>query len=498
MTASGRTSATRTHLLALALVTGAATACVLAEPGAPGGGGGKQATYETLTLQVISPPPGQALYPGGEILYELDYRGALANPPSFAALVTDEGTGAVTRIPTGVEGSQQDTTFRTRKRWQVRHPVFKQAGRFRVDLQATVQPTLRGSDAFVVTAAPLFMQLATSVDAVRVVAPANPVAYGTPVDIQVDGRDLWDDIVLTAVDAAGAPVPALEARVPFGLGDRTIRHSWIISARALERVGSHDIHLVASYGALSARSGPLTLVLTHTIDTASVLVRRLDGTVTPGTGLELRLQNVKELVVRARGTQLAGHEVTVNGGKPFVAASDEVEIAHPVSDRDFEAGEAQRRYEFSFRSGGVERTASETLVRWGITSCGWFDAAGQPLADGAEVKEGTPVIMRATTWGFPDTRTTLGIFKDREANFAIKESDAGRHPILGPGDDDVDDFDADIRGDASEHGWTARHDEDTPLPVPLVRSYAELFFDVTIEDQTCRSKVMRVPTVVLP
>jgi hypothetical protein len=211
-----------------------------------------------------------------------------------------------------------------------------------------------------------------------------------------------------------------------------------------------------------------------------------------------RLPDVKELVVRAAGTQLAGHEVTLNGGRPFVAAADEIEIVQAVAASDFASGKGERRYDFVFRSGGVERSTNVTLVRWGITSCGWFTLEGMPIPDGTEVKAGTVVFMRATTWGFPDTKTTLGLFKDREATFAIKESDAGRDPLLGPGDDDVEELQTDIRGDKAERGWAARFAEDLPAPVPLVTTHAELFFYVTIEDQKCRSTIMRVPKVFWP
>jgi len=38
---------------------------------------------------------------------------------------------------------------------------------------------------------------------VKLVKPAGPepIPYGTAMDVQVDGNDLWEDVVLTAVDA---------------------------------------------------------------------------------------------------------------------------------------------------------------------------------------------------------------------------------------------------------------------------------------------------------
>jgi hypothetical protein len=207
---------------------------------------------------------------------------------------------------------------------------------------------------------------------------------------------------------------------------------------------------------------------------------------------------VRELVARARGTQLAGHSFTVNGGKPILATADEVEVVHVPRTGDFADGKGVHEYAFSFLSGGVERSARVSLRRWDIADCGWFADDGRRYADLEEVKQGTPARMHASTWGFPDTRTTLGIFKDRVATFTIKEDDRGRHVLLAPGADEVDDFEVDIRGDAADHVWVTRFEEDTALPLdgwPLVPgTNAELFFEVRIEDETCRSSIIRVPS----
>jgi hypothetical protein len=117
---------------------------------------------------------------------------------------------------------------------------------------------------------------------------------------------------------------------------------------------------------------------------------------------------------------------------------------------------------------------------------------GEPVPAGTLVNPDTPVLLRAFTWGFPDTKTTLGIFKDRQATFQVLESDEGRDSRLGIGPDDVDDFDADIRGDLAEARWTTRFDEETNLLI-ITRINAELFFEVVIEDQKCTSTAIRVP-----
>jgi hypothetical protein len=200
-----------------------------------------------------------------------------------------------------------------------------------------------------------------------------------------------------------------------------------------------------------------------------------------------KLKDVKEIVYRAHGTALAGHEVTINGGKAFVANADEIVYTRVPKFGDYKDGKGLFDFTATFRSGGVERSGTVTIRRWGITDCGWFTEDGKPIPHRTFVYEGTPVLMRANSWGFPDTETSLYIFKDRQATFNIWESDAGRDPFLGRGPDDVDDFDVDIRNNFCEKAWTAQHEEE-------VISDAEMYFTVTIEDQACTSQCLAVNT----
>jgi len=214
---------------------------------------------------------------------------------------------------------------------------------------------------------------------------------------------------------------------------------------------------------------------------------------------ETPLPSVKEVVARARGTALAGHEVIVNDGKPFLAPADEIEVAQVPRWEDFGSGKGTHGYSFTFRSGGVERSTSVSLRRWGILTCAWVAADGHNYESGEEVRQGLPVTMRATTWGFPDTHTTLGIFKDRTATFSIKEDDTGRDVLLGPGPDSVQKFDVDIVNNGAEKAWTTRFEEETGLPpvidgLPVAPpTHAELYFEVKIEEESCRSPIIRVP-----
>lgn len=138
-------------------------------------------------------------------------------------------------------------------------------------------------------------------------------------------------------------------------------------------------------------------------------------------------------------------------------------------------------------------TPQASLVHLWSPLHGW---PSPPRYDELErVSKGTPVIMRATTWGFPDTRTILGFIKDRTATFTVMEDDTGRGILLGPGADEVDELDGvEIRSNKADQAWTTRFEEDLDTPIIGV-AHAELYFDVRIEEESCRSKIIRVPSM---
>ena len=102
--------------------------------------------------------------------------------------------------------------------------------------------------------------------------------------------------------------------------------------------------------------------------------------------------------------------------------------------------------------------------------------------------------MHASLWGFPDTETYLWLFKSPQAEFTIWEADpAGRQwDPFGNNDDEVDSWNADIRSDETQQGWTAVYDEEFHMD-PLVWNPAEYYFEVKVEDQLCTSSKIVVP-----
>ena len=119
---------------------------------------------------------------------------------------------------------------------------------------------------------------------------------------------------------SGASVAGLEEVLPFDGSQPSLGGSWTMSAHELERVGTHHLRLVARYGDVEVESDPIAFVVTHTIDEVTSLVRYGDGTLGFPTVPYPRLSEVTALGVRISGTQLAGHEVIVNGGPPVLAS----------------------------------------------------------------------------------------------------------------------------------------------------------------------------------
>ena len=486
-TSSRRSGARRTGLTAL-LVLG----CVVPgedDPDEPT----RTAQFEVFEVKLVPPSASEPLVPTQKVVCDVDYKGDLANPPQLTAVIVAPD-GRTVRRPMGLAAAQQSRVFREGRGWFVRDDLLKQPGRFELFFEVSVRATLRGSEPWLARTNSLFLDLQTALDGVRLTAPTGqePIAYGTPLGIEIGGRDLWDPVAVTLVDEAGTAIADEPVMVPFDINQRSRPLSWRIRARPIERVGSHPVRLLATFGELQRLSDPFLLTLSHTIDTVVVLRRDPGGAIGPVPD-EAPLHTVAQLMMRVRGTQLAGHPLSVNGAAPIVAAADEVELTVEPRDDDFASGKGTHTYAYTVESGGIERSARAVLRRWAITDCGWFASDGRRFGSEEHVRLGESVYLRTTTWGFPDTKTTLGIFKDRTATFTVMEDDSGRDEYLAGGSpDEVEELDADIRSNQAEKTWTTVFDEDPGVPF-LDFAHAEMYFDVRIEEESCRSTIIRVP-----
>ena len=458
------------------------------------------ARYDLFAVEIVELSEGDRVFPGQALSYRIRYEGDLVRNLRFDAVFTHEASGE--SVSTGWAENIQDTyRLDLRRSWTLRHAFLERSGRIRVRLRASLTATKKGSTPWVAESQSVHVELHPALDGVAVRSPAidQPLAYGTELDFEVTGADLWSDVQVTVADAdTGATIPGLEKALPFDGSQSAIAARWTIRARALELVGTRRLRLVARYGELEARSAPFAFVLTHTIDEVTILLRDPTGALGPPTAARPRLTEVTELGLRISGTLLAGHALTVNGGAPVVASGDRLDllVLTPAFD-DFADGHGSQGYGFIVRSGGIERSASVTLQRWGIESCGWRSSDGRPLAEGETLAQGTEVALHARLWGFPDTTTQLLFFKSPLAEFTIWERDPGGRPTpeqidtLANNDDRGESFDADVRSDQTEARWTTVFDDELD-PLDLHLTSAEYYFEVQVEDQLCTSGEIRV------
>lgn len=451
------------------------------------------ATFEVFTIDLVDLEEGDRVTPGVPLRYDVRYQGNLARDLRFKAVFTHEPTGE-TDSSSWSEPPQDVFRVDFRRVKQLEHPFLKRPGRIRVQLEASITATRTGSTPWVTQSEWVFSELNPTLS-LQIDSPATgaPIGYGTPFQLRLTGSDLWGDVTLHVLNEdTGGEVPNLELSVPFGQDTTEVVQSWTLRAPALEKVGTHRLKIVARYGVLEVGTEIFSYVVTHTIDEVEVVLRRPGGEVVPAAGAIHRLDAVTELGLRLRGTLLGGRPFTVNGGSTSTAPADEFDLMVRVPNTDdFASGKGQRTYDFLVSSGGIERTASVTLQRWGIDDCGWFAADGRRLEPSEAVAIGTPISMRAWLWGFPDTETVL-FFKSPLAKFTVWERDPGGRPdepitdSVQNNDDHIESSDAEIHAGFTEAVWDSIYTSEFDL-FDLNVNAAEYDFDVQVEDQVCTS-----------
>jgi hypothetical protein len=459
-----------------------------------GGNDAPPARYDSFTIELVGVSGGDRVLPGQMLTYRTQYSGDLVRNLQWEATFTHEESGE--RASVRWSDLPEDTgRIDVTRQIRLQHELLLRSGRVGIELRAYVTATRTGSAPWHADAPGLFSELHPRLDGLAVTLPADPpLQYATPITFQVTGTDLWADVVVSVLDEdSGAPVPGLVQELPFDGSQGSLGGSWTLRAPGLERVGTHRLRLVARYGQLELASEPIAFVVTHTLDEVTGLVWYGDGTVGYATSPPPRLGAVATLGLRISGTQLAGHELSVNGGAPIVASGDSIDLSLlDPDDDDFDDGKGFRTYELLVRSGGIERSATLTLQRWGIERCGWTTSGGAALEDGAWLHRGVEVVMVTESWGFPDTTTSWLVFRWPQAESTIWEADpAGRPgpgdiPLFANNDDEVDSFLADVRNGRSEERWTTVH-EDEFDPLDLHVNAAEYYFEVELEDQRCTS-----------
>jgi hypothetical protein len=422
------------------------------------------------------------------------YQGSLARNVHVVATIKDLATGETVTDNGGAGSPRDDTHFDETLGWNATHELFKKPGRFEVSFTASIVATVRGSEPWTTDPTPSVVVVAAPrLDAVTLdpTGAPTPLPYGTPMRLTVSGNDLWGDVDVTVQDLdVGRPIADLGLTLSSTAPVATLSTAWTATSRTIEQVGIHRLQVVATYGAAVVRSEPFLVEITYLVDSVVVKWRDSNDVRHPSTS-EVRLDQVKDLVVEVHGVNLAGKEVRLAGELPFIAPSDAFELIRVPSTDDFPSGVGVHTFSYRLSAGGVTRSDGIALRRWKLESCGWGMEDGSPLANPLPV--GAKVVMRAEGWGFPDTSGFL-VFKKDQAEILLWERDDGQNtsnvpqPLIN-NDDQVDWWKVDVKDSVALNPWTTIHEEEVAI---LGFNNAEYYFEVTLQDEKCTSGELSV------
>jgi hypothetical protein len=216
------------------LLTGLLAAC---------GGDEDASHYERFTLELIDRVEGAKVLPGTALAYRTQYVGDLARNLRYTAHFTHEASGETASFEWG-DLIQDTARIDSRGSWLLRHEFLEKSGRIRVQLQASLTSTRNGSKPWVVSSQSIYVELYPQLERleVRPLVPGQPVAYGTPLELRVTGKDLWGDVALTVLDVeTGARVAELDRTLKFDGSQLTLASTSPLRARVLERIGTHPL-----------------------------------------------------------------------------------------------------------------------------------------------------------------------------------------------------------------------------------------------------------------
>lgn len=453
------------------------------------------AKFETFTLELEDFVEGQELAPTALVKLHAVYKGDLARSLRINVTITDPATREAATM-NFLPGSPQDaTSFDVHTGWQATHELFKKPGRYVVTFTASITATIRGSEPWTTAPVSVIVVASPALTGISLTpAPgATPFPYGSGMSVTVTGSGLWTDVALSAVDLdASRTLGGVGRTLAFDASQTSVTTALAVTDPSLETIGVHRVQLVATFGPLEVRSEPFSVEITHLVDSVSVLYRDLSDALHPAFN-ETRFDEVKELVIRVHGVSLSGHPVTI-AGETVTATGDDLELTRVPKLSDFGDGKGVHDFVYWAESGGVSRRAQATLRRWKLESCGWFKADGTPAA--GAVLLGEKVSMRAAGWGFPDTSGFL-VFKKDQAEFLLWERDDGQNTTNLPqplvnNDDEVDWFKVDVLDSIAVQPWTTVFTEEVELLG--IRMDAEYYFEVTLQDETCTSGQLDVPS----
>ncbi len=438
----------------------------------------KKASYDEFSVTIKSQDANNMIHAGEKICFDIFYVGDPVRKLWVELVLENAEDASITRDKFY---SESVSTFRIQfgRCRAFDEEILKTTGQYKVYLVAHLSPTLRCNPEWTVESPKVDISLSPTLSELKVLSPSESVAYGDTLALELEASGIWEGIQLNLEDMSGNPIVANDTIIDYELGQERAQIDWRIFSEALERIGTHTIRILATYGEVELRSDPIDISVSHTIDELRVYaVSDTGGSsyISPTDSNDIQMSNYSGLDMSVFGTQLKGKSISLNGASPIVAASDTVLFSLPFQQSDFENDIGFRVYDITAHSGGQILSQSVRAQRWGITSCQWLDSNRTPLASKAPMADGSQVYIRAYTWGFSENTAVKA---------AIWEDDSGRSIFFGRGDDHITDLSGSVSADSVLIPWTVKWDQEFLFA-------SEVYFELTIKDQTLGSSGIKV------
>lgn len=404
---------------------------------------------------------GEELW-GRDVEIDVHAVGPAGSDEIVAALSTTFGTG---------EEEQVGET-----EWIVGGDFLAVTGRYRIYFVARFDDVSITSDS-------LFVEVDPRLESVELDrASGTQVRAGDTITVEITGRDVWGlpltvELRRTAEDGAESSIS--EVRTTFDETERTQSAlvSFQVDGDVLAVPGRSDLFALARFGEQSATSGSVYVEVETRVETISLFRDTESGRIPMD---EAGARPGETLVGRIEGTGLVGETVDVDfflSGSPDQLIDSvsvtgdgsmlEVTFEMPV---EILGGAVTGILFLQVTAGGRStRSSTFTLHRWGIDHCAWR-VDGVERAHDFEVDAGKVVELFVVTWGL----------EGRSATFEIYENDDIQ-------DDYTDTISDVVSGETLAPIWTTFFMDDG-----LFNNRNEYYFEVTVEDVSCMSPLLRV------
>jgi hypothetical protein len=422
------------------------------------------------SVELVGIAPGERLGAGAQVQVRIEGVELWNRTATVEVHRIDEsGTDQIEASFAAVFDDEQDRQVATGT-WTVQGDFLAVKGSSEIYLVVSFKSESERSSSFMVVADPKLV----SIDLVGLSA-GQRVEAGAAIQVELVGAEVAGLPVLLEIRRTGEEIVGT-ATVSFDTSSdaQAASWEWRVEGPFLERPGRNDLWVRAVLGDQALISERVFVEVITAVTGVNVLV---DGA---AAEWNQPIRFPAPVSVEVLGTGLLDQPLVIDffrAAPEFVlttfdriADSNRFLLTFTPDPAIFVNGELRVPIYFRAVAGGVEgNSPTVSLELTGIARCAWF-RNGQELADEAQVADRTDVELRTFTWGLDGS----------SANFDIFENDD-------VGDDYQTSLDGTVASDSVSPVWTAVFVQDNITDIQ-----SEFFFDVRIEDRSCRSPILHV------